>query len=245
MKRITNYRMIVQSAALAITVFALVAANGALKIPLLAIMFLGGAFYCGWICPFGFLQDTGSRIGKMIGIRKRKVPESIHGAWIYSRYFLALLVAMAASDLLFTILGYDPRGTALGILSGSFPAYGALGVMVVFIVISMVYERPYCRYFCITGASYGAGSLFRIFTVRRNAHICVKCGKCDKACPMQIQVTKVEDLRSPQCVNCLECVGACPVKGALSFGPVSLGKFPKTQSVGTPNAQPSGKRKSA
>lgn len=193
----------------------------ALKLLILAAMLLCGVFYCGWICPFGFLQDLGTRLGKRLGLKRSKVPDSIHRTLIYGRYILAFAAALWISDTLFTLLSYEPRGAALGLLTGEMPSIAVLALLMIFLAISVIYERPYCRYFCIEGAKYGAASLFRIFTVRRNTHACVQCGKCDNACPMQIQITKVENLRSPQCINCLECVAACPVNGALSYGMVT------------------------
>ncbi len=61
-------------------------------------------------------------------------------------------------------------------------------------------------------------SLLRPFTIKRNVDTCINCGKCDKACPMQINISKAGKLRSPQCVNCFECTSACPVNGAMEYG---------------------------
>ncbi len=245
MKKIPVIRLAVQIIAAVMIGTALYTAPDALKPLFLAIMFLGGAFYCGWLCPFGLLQDVGARFGRFLRIKKRQVPPSLHRTLMYSRYILALAAAFWAADALFTLLGYEPRGTALGLLSGQLPSVIALGVLAGFFLISLIYERPYCRYFCIEGAKYGAASLFRIFTVRRNVHACVACGKCDKACPMQIQVTQVENLRSPQCINCLECVAACPVKGALDYGVVRKNKPLKTKTAVMPDPPSDGRRQSA
>ena len=65
---------------------------------------------------------------------------------------------------------------------------------------------------------YGIMSLLRPFTIKRNEQTCVNCGKCDKACPMQINVSKAGKLRTPQCVNCFECMSTCPVDGAMEYG---------------------------
>lgn len=238
MKKIPCFRLVVQIIAAIIIGTALITTPMALKPLFLATVLLGGVFYCGWICPFGFLQDIGSRLGKRLGIRRSKVPDPLHRTLLYGRYILAIAAAFWISDALFTLLSYEPRGTVLGLLTGKMSSIAVLAVMTVFLVISMLYERPYCRYFCVEGARYGAASLFRIFTVRRNPHTCVQCGKCDKACPMQIQITKVENLRSPQCINCLECVAACPVKGALNYGMVSRKGSSKHQESAYGKTQP-------
>ena len=67
--------------------------------------------------------------------------------------------------------------------------------------------------------------MFRIFTVKRDCNLCVNCKKCDKACPMNISISKTTNLRSPQCIDCLKCVSSCPVEGALKFGLIKFDKL--------------------
>ena len=220
MKRIGVIRISIQIAAAVLTATVLASAPEAMKLALLAITLVGGAFYCGWLCPFGLLQDLASRVGKRLGIRKRQVTTAVHETLIYGRYILALAAAIWTADMVFRVLGMEPYGSTLGILAGNMPSAVALGMLVFFTFVSVFYERAFCRYLCPEGAKFGAMSLARVATLRRNPTTCVRCGKCDRACPMQISVSKVENLRSPQCINCMECVAACPVKGALSYGVV-------------------------
>lgn len=218
MKNIRRVRTAVQLASAVITATVLTSAPEPMKLTLLAITLLGGAFYCGWLCPFGLVQDLTARVGKKLGIRKRKVTPALHNILIYGRYILAVAAGLWTADIVFTVLSVEPYGSMLGILGGNIPSTIALTVLAGFMAVSVFYERAFCRYLCPEGAKFGAFSLARIVTIRRNPHTCVKCGKCDRACPMQINVTKVENLRSPQCINCMECVAACPIKGALSYG---------------------------
>ena len=218
MKKLEMLRFSVQSLFLILTVAALFVASTPLKWFFLGAALLSGAFYCGWACPFGFLQDVASRLGTALKIKKRQVPESFHNMAVYFRYILAALVLYASSDALFTLLGYEPRGTFIGFISGNGASTAALISVVLFFVVSMFYERAFCRYLCIEGAKYGLLSFLRIVTVRRNPNSCVNCKKCDKACPMQISVSKTTNLRSPQCISCMKCVGACPIKNTLSYG---------------------------
>lgn len=218
MRNIRLVRTSVQIIAAVITATVLTSAPDAMKLVLLAITLLGGAFYCGWLCPFGLVQDLVSGVGRRLGVRKRKVTPALHNALIYGRYILAVAAALWVADIVFTFLGVEPYGSMLGILAGHMPSTAALAVLAFFTIVSIFYERAFCRYLCPEGAKFGAISLARMVTVRRNPHTCVKCGKCDRACPMQINVSKVENLRSPQCINCMECVATCPIKGALSYG---------------------------
>jgi uncharacterized protein with FMN-binding domain/ferredoxin len=185
---------------------------------------LSGAFYCGWICPFGFLQDLFSKIGSWIGIKKRKTPKSIQKFLMFSRYILALLVLLISVDLIFTVLSFDPRANFENMLLGNVVTVSCLVVIFCFEIISLFFDRPFCNYLCVQGAKYGFFSILRPITIKRNDSKCVGCKKCDKVCPMNIEVSKCGDLRSPQCINCFQCISSCPVKGTLTYGPMSLKK---------------------
>ncbi len=218
MKKIQNVRTAVQILSVVLTATAILMKWPLFKLAILLTTLFGGVFYCGWICPFGFIQDIGIKLGRNLGIKRKKVPEQIHQVAVYARYLLLAMVALLTSDLLMQAFQYEPRGALLGLLSGSGPSLIAAGVIVFFFILSLKYDRFYCRYMCLEGARYGLVSMVRPFTILRHDDTCIQCGKCSAACPMQIAVDKVHNLRSPQCVNCYACISACPVDGALEYG---------------------------
>lgn len=234
MKKIQLARFITQSVFLSITIAALFSDTPWLGYGFIAMAILAGSVYCGWACPFGFLQDLSARLGRLLGIRKRPMPASLHNTAVYFRYLLTALVLWAASDPLLTLLSAEPRGAFLGLLNSQIAGTAALIAIGITLLLSMVYERFYCRYLCIEGARYGAMSIFRPFSIRRSTATCVNCKKCDRACPMQIQVSKTTHLHSPQCINCMNCVSACPAKDALTFGTPLKQATPQVQSEPMP-----------
>lgn len=189
---------------------------------ILAVTFFGGAFYCGWICPFGTIQDLFSKVGKSLGIRPLKMPKMVQKYLMWIRYILAALFMLTSLDIVFTLMSFDPRANLATFLLGNMIGVSALFVILSFALISLFFERPFCNYMCIEGAKYGAIGSLRIFTVKRNSNTCVDCKKCDKACPMNISVSTTSHVRSLQCINCMECVDSCPVKNTLSYGPIPL-----------------------
>lgn len=218
MKHIQKIRVAVQVLFLILTITALMMELSFIKILILLSTVVGGVYYCGWACSFGFIQDLGSKLGRRLDIKNRKLPANIHKVAVYMRYLLGVMVIFVASDAMMLMMGYEPRGGFLGLISGRIPSIGILIVIGFFILLSIKYDRVYCRYLCPEGARYGVMSLVRLFTVKRDSDKCVNCGKCDRACPMQIKVSRVEKMRSPQCVNCFECISACPIEGALTYG---------------------------
>lgn len=223
MKKIQNYRFIVQFLCMGlVSIWAFLN----FKITLFVILcstVLSGVFFCGWICPFGFVQDTMDHIGTAFGIKKRKMPKSLHKFLRLIKYILAALIILVSSDLLFYLLSFDPRANLLNIFSGNLISITGAIVLILFSLISIFFQRPFCNYFCTQGAKYSVLSILRPITIKRNEK-CVGCKKCDAVCPMNIEVSKCDNLKDLNCINCFKCLSNCPVEGALTYGMVRFNK---------------------
>ena len=224
MKTLPKIRLTVQLLCISLTIVGFFTNFQVTLLIILVATIVAGTFYCGWVCPFGTVQDLFSRLGKKLGIRKRKMPRPIHKYLKYVRYIIFGLVMFISADIIFTILSYDPRGNFSMILSGTMVTTIAFIVILSFGLIALFFERPFCNYLCYEGAKYGLFSSLRFITIKRDTNSCVDCSKCDKVCPMNIEVSKTEQVDSLQCINCFECVVACPVKDTLTYGPITLNK---------------------
>ena len=60
----------------------------------------------------------------------------------------------------------------------------------------------------------------RLFSIKRNESNCVNCKKCDKVCPMNIEVSKQHVVQDGQCISCFNCIESCPQKDTLKIGKV-------------------------
>ncbi|MCT4619191.1 MAG: FMN-binding protein [Marinisporobacter sp.] len=227
MKKIQKYRLVVQILCLVLTICGFFTNFKATMLVILGLTLLSGVFYCGWICPFGFIQDLFSRVGRLLGIKKKKMPLFIQKILVFNRYIIVALVSLIGSDLIFSILSFDPRVNFEKLLLSDVGTIGSIGVMLFFVFIALFFDRPFCNYFCFEGAKYGLISYFRVFTIKRNKSTCVNCKKCDITCPMNIEVSKCTNLRSPQCINCFRCISSCPVEGALTYGNAHMFKNEK------------------
>ena len=225
MKGIQKYRLGVQILCFILTLVGFFTHFEITMLVILGLTLLSGAFYCGWICPYGFMQDLGAKLGRLLGIKKVKMPKALQKILVFTRYIILGLVLFIASDVIFGIMSFDPRANFGSLLLRNIPSIGALAVIIFFVFVSMFFERPFCNYFCFEGAKYGLFSSLRPFTIKRESPKCVNCKKCDKVCPMNIQVSKCTQLRSPQCINCFECVSNCPVKDTLSYGKVNFTNY--------------------
>jgi ferredoxin-type protein NapH len=197
---------------------------------------LVGRLPCGWLCPFGFIQDL-----------LYKIPTRKFSLWPplrYSKY--VVLVGTVILMPLFLIdqfgLGHPwfcklicPSGTLLAALplialkpalwqTLGFYFWNKIIILVFIIVLAVVISRFFCRTLCPLGAFYGLFNRTTFIKVDYMAGNCLHCQACTRVCPTGI--IPHLDQGSPDCIMCLRCVDACKFS-ALSFG---LRHFSQTQS---------------
>lgn len=194
----------------------LMAARGVpgVKPAFIILTILAGAFFCGWICPFGTAQEWLRLFGKNVLGVTWKIPARVDRYLSFSRYLVAALFFGTSVPLLFA----NSRPAFIMLLMGRVAAGGILAVMAGYLLLAVFVDRPYCKYACWFGAGVGFISMARFFGLRRNGEACLNCGKCDKACMMGVEVSALRTVRDPNCVDCGRCLAACPKPDALSVG---------------------------
>ena len=191
----------------------------------LLLALLAGPVLCGWVCPFGTFQEILGKLGKKLMGKKYNniLPKSIDRGLRYFRYaLLAMVVYQTAITGKLMFQGIDPYYALFNLWSDEL-AVPALLILLVTIILSLFFERPWCKYVCPYGALLGITNLFRIFKIRRDADTCIQCGACDRTCPMNIEVSKEGVVKNHQCISCLECTSeqACPIDETVEL---SLGR---------------------
>lgn len=182
--------------------------------------------FCGYICPVGLLSNLAEKLGRKLGLAL--VPPK----WL--DYPLLAVKYVLLGGFLYTSLSMSPRAIEQ-FLRAPFnmvadakmldfflsPSRTALVVLAVLALLSVVLRNFWCRYLCPYGGLLGLCAMLSPLGIRRDAHQCIGCGKCDLICPGGITVSAKSSVNSPECMGCTACVGACPVEGCLS---VSAGK---------------------
>lgn len=195
---------------------------------LLLLGVLLGRFICGFLCPFGWFQELLHKIPTRKLSTKRLKPLT------YIKYAVLLLAVVLLPALIKNDVGMgDPFFCKYlcpqGVLEGAIPlaavnsgirsALGVLfswklGILITVIVLSVVFYRPFCKWLCPLGAFYALVNRVSLFGMKVDKHKCVSCGRCAKACKMDVDVTKNPD--HTECIRCGMCIRACPTK-AVSF----------------------------
>ena len=190
---------------------------------LLFFGFLAGRFACGWICPFGFLQDMLYRIPSP----KIRIPAS----WRDGKYAFLLIFVILFPLFLRTVpgAGGDPWFCKTICPSGTLTAGVPLVlhdggrtlqlgflfdwkvlVMVLVLLWAIASKRPFCRVVCPLGAIWGVSGKLSLFRMRVDES-CIKCGRCREVCPVDIAIYEEPD--SAECIRCGRCLDVCPLDG--------------------------------
>lgn len=182
--------------------------------------------FCGWICPFGTLQDWLYRLAKPLrqgpifaSTRRwlRAHPQVVNALdhWLrYAKYVILawILIGTIVYDTM-VFRDYDPYATLLNIAELELGA--GLVILLLTVVAALFVERPWCRYACPLGAVLGLTGKLSPVKIKRNVELCKNCRLCDAKCPMGLKPSSVTVMTSADCTSCLECVAACPKEGVL------------------------------
>jgi Na+-translocating ferredoxin:NAD+ oxidoreductase RnfG subunit/ferredoxin len=164
---------------------------------LLTTLFWGRVF-CGYLCPFGALQDLLDRI-----VPKRfqiAVPKRIHRPGLYLKYgILAVILVPAIAGSRVSLYQYfEPFAT---IFFGS-PSRILWLIAGLILAASAVIPRFYCRYACPLGAALAVGSLISLKRIARVPQ-CGHCNVCEQKCPTGAIEKSTVDFK--ECVRCNVC----------------------------------------
>lgn len=159
---------------------------------------LVGRVFCGFLCPFGVLQDF---LEKVVPSRfKRELPRALHERLYLVKYLClaAILVPALAGSRASIFSFFEPFGTVF-FLSSSIVLWAIAGGI---LVASAIVPRFYCRYACPLGAALAVASTVSPFRIRRVEH-CDHCKVCEQACPTGAIEGPRIDFR--ECVRCNIC----------------------------------------
>lgn len=194
--------------------------NVVLGIGLLVGTILAGAAFCGWVCPFGTLQDGLTWVRSRLRLPQVKISTKVDRWLRYGRFIvLALILFKTISTVKLWFSSYDPYRTILGLswlfefnLSEQWPAYLVAGLV---LAASFWIPRAWCKYMCPLGGAISLLGNLSFLRIRRQADSCKSCGVCETPCPVGIAIVNAKPHLSSDCIGCLACVEACPRQGAL------------------------------
>ena len=205
-----------------------------------------GRLICGFLCPFGLIQDLLNRIP----VKKVTITAHIDKPLRCLKYCI-LVVFVLLLPLIYT----DSYGISqpyfcklicpAGTLEGGIPhlllnselrrlAGGLFGwklVLLLTVLIGAVFiPRCFCRYICPLGAFYSLFNRFSLYRMGLDKNKCIGCKKCEQICPMAVKVT--QDINAGECIRCGRCRAVCPT-GSISSGFLPLSNKTSRTEVST------------
>jgi ferredoxin len=194
---------------------------------------LFGRIFCGFLCPFGALQDLLERVVPR-GLR-RELPKAVHKRALLIKYvILAIVLTPVLIGIEMSLFQYfEPFGTVF-YWSSSWVLWGIAGLI---LIASAIVPRFYCRYACPLGAALAIGSLVAPFRIGR-VEQCKFCKVCEQQCPTGAIDGPSIDFK--ECVRCNVCEVLLAQKAGVCRHDMErirprLATLPITR-VGAPNA---------
>ncbi len=181
---------------------------------------VGGRLPCGWLCPFGLLQE----IIYKIPLPKIKIPRILtHLRYLILSLFVILLpfIIVDASGLGWPWFckwvcpaGTLEAGIFLALLNPAIrDQLGWLfawktALLILFLLWMAVSQRPFCRTVCPLGTILGFFNRWSFFRMKVKNEDCIVCDACYRVCPVEIRIYQNPD--SSSCIRCLKCEQVCP-----------------------------------
>ena len=184
---------------------------------------LAGRLLCGWVCPFGFLQDL---------LYKIPGPKFTLPAWTSNLKYLVLVLMVIlipfflGAETWYSFCRICPAAAQqvtvpnlfLGKATFTLPVLVRFGFLAGFLLLVIASSRGFCKAVCPIGAILAPLNYLSWWAIKRPTGNCVSCGKCDRACPMQGEPStrigaQIPANRLGDCIVCHECQSACPQEG--------------------------------
>ena len=190
---------------------------------LLLYCILFGRMICGWLCPFGLIQELLYKI-KTPKLKKGPVTRILsYFKYVILIFFVFVIpIAYAFRDTPFPAFCkyICPAGTLEGGISllankvndSYFSMLGPIFtwkfLLLVSIVVACIFIfRMFCRFICPLGALYGLFNKISVFGITVDNDKCTNCGLCANQCKMDIKT-----IGDSECISCGECIRYCPTK---------------------------------
>ncbi len=171
-----------------------------------ALIFWGRGAYCGWLCPFGALQELLNQIGRRLGIPQFTLPWGLHERLWPVKYmiFLGLFgVSLASLEQAEHLAEVEPFKTAIVLKFAR--AWPFIAYVAALLAAGLFVERFYCRYLCPLGAGLAIPARLRMFDWLKRYKECGNpCQTCANECFVQA-IHPTGEINPNECLNCLHC----------------------------------------
>ena len=171
-----------------------------------ALIFWGRGAYCGWLCPFGALQELTNQIARALKVPQVRLPWGLHERLWPVKYIIFLVLfatTLASVPWAGQLNEIEPFKTAIVLKFDR--AWPFVAFALVLLTIGLFIERFYCRYLCPLGAALAIPARIRMFDWLKRYRECGSpCQSCANDCFVQA-IHPTGEINPNECLNCLNC----------------------------------------
>jgi len=171
-----------------------------------SLLFWGRGAFCGWLCPFGALQEISNQIARFFKVPQWELPWGLHERLWPLKYmiFLGLFgLSLVSIPMAEQYAEIEPFKTVIILKFDR--AWPFVVFATVILGAGLFIERFYCRYLCPLGAALAIPARMRMFDwLKRYKECGSPCQTCSNECPVQA-IHPTGEINPNECVNCLHC----------------------------------------
>ena len=172
----------------------------------LGMLFWGRGVYCGWLCPFGALQELLNQLAQRLGVPQVAVPPVLHERlWIIKYTLFVAILALSFYSMHYALILAEAEPFKTAISMRMLRAWPFVAFVVVLLLAGLFIERFYCRYLCPLGAALALPAKNKVFDW---LHRRPQCGRECRLCETKCTVGAIDPLgriNANECVMCLRC----------------------------------------
>ena len=171
-----------------------------------ALILWGRGAFCGWLCPFGALQELLNQAARKLKVPQIKVPWGLHERlWAIKYIVFLVLLGLSLRSLGLAERGAEVEPFKTAIILHFQRDWPFVAFAVALLVAGLFIERFYCRYLCPLGAALAIPAKLRVFDwLRRHKECGSPCQRCAVECPVEA-IHPEGHINANECIQCLNC----------------------------------------
>lgn len=173
----------------------------------LTLLLWGRGVYCGWLCPYGALQELGNQLARRFGVPQLEFPDVVHERLSAVKYLVLIMLFGISLQSLVDAARYaeiEPFKTTIVMrFMREWPFVLYSGAL---LVVAAVNRKFFCKYLCPLGAALAIPGRFRVFDwwLRRRKECGRPCQTCASECEVRA-IRQTGEINANECHYCLDC----------------------------------------